>query len=139
MDSPLNLQIVLHTDPKISDEKLERITRELAQEIKDVGVESVGLVSDAKPVEGARSAEAVTLGAIALAVLPVVLPKIMDFLQARSLRGSGKTITIKSQQGDRLLEVSFAPDKMPSTDELKQFIQDITQTVSGNPPQPDQR
>lgn len=86
---PMTIQIDLEDQ---DDEELDRLARQLAGELSDQPVESVELAGAGTAPEGTKSAEAVTLGAVAVAVLPSVLPKIVEFCQAWALRGQGRTV-----------------------------------------------
>ena len=63
-------------------EELDRLTRQLRGELQDLGVESAELVKGGPAPGGSKSVEAVTAGAIAVAVLPTFLPKLVEFIQA---------------------------------------------------------
>ncbi len=54
--------------------------------------------------EGSKAAEVLTLGAVAVAVLPAVLPKIVEFCQAWALRGQGRTVKFKGKVGGQDIE-----------------------------------
>jgi len=86
---PMTIQIALED---WDAEELDRLARQLAGELSDQLVESVELASEGTAPEGTKSAEAITLGAVAVAVLPTVLPKIVEFCQAWALRGQGRTV-----------------------------------------------
>jgi hypothetical protein len=93
--SNFTLQIM---DANITGDDLDEIARLLIQELKEMQeVESVNLASEDNAPAGTKSVDAITTGAIALAVLPTFLPKIVDFLQAWSLRGQGRTIKFKGK------------------------------------------
>ncbi len=48
--------------------------------------------------------EAVTAGAIAIAVLPTFLPKLVEFIQAWALRGQGRTVKFKGKVAGQEVE-----------------------------------
>ena len=60
-------------------------------------LESIQLKSGGSPPTGAKGVEAVTAGSIAISVLPALFPKVLDFLQAWSLQGKGRTIKFKGK------------------------------------------
>ena len=74
-------------------------------------MESLNLVAstDRAPA-GTKSVDPITIGAIAITVLPTVLPKILEFLQSWSLLGRGRTIKFKGKIADQSIEFegSFA-------------------------------
>ena len=85
----MTIQIALE---ERDSEELLRQAGQLADQLGDQPVESVELARAGAAPEGTKSAEAMTLGAVAVAVLPSVLPKIVEFCQAWALRGQGRTV-----------------------------------------------
>lgn len=123
-----NLILNIEAGEDASSEEIDRLTRQLRNEIREMEVESVELVKEETIPEGAKSATAVTLGALAIAVLPTVIPKLIEFLQAWSMRGESRKVRIKTQVGDRSVEAEFSPTAM-SQDELKDLVEMLTETV----------
>jgi hypothetical protein len=83
--------------PANDAEELDRLTRQLLRELKELDLESVQLKSGAAPPVGAKSPGALTAGTIAVSVLPAVIPKLVEFLQAWNLQGRGRTIKFKGK------------------------------------------
>ena len=110
-------------------EELDRLTRQLREEIQELDVESVEPLEAGALPESAKSAEALTLGALAVVLLPAVVPKLIEFLQVWSLRGENRTVKIKTQVADRALEVEFP--KTMSPDELKGIVAMLTEALAG--------
>ncbi len=69
---------------------------------------------------GAKAGEAVTVGALALSVLPAVLPKLLEFLQAWVLRTKSRSVKVKADLGGRIVEVECSGDM--SQNEIKAVI-----------------
>ena len=109
-------------------EELDRLTRQLRDEIQELEVESVELVQGEAP-EVTKSAEAVTLGALALAVMPAAVPQIIEFLKSWSMRGESRTVKVKAQVGDRSLDIEYNPATMSQT-ELKSLVDTLTETLT---------
>lgn len=93
-----------------TDDEIDRMTRQLLGELKDLEVESVKLASGESAPDGTKGVETITAGTIALAVLPTMLPKILEFLQSWSLQGKGRTIKFKGKVAGQNIdfEGSFA-------------------------------
>jgi hypothetical protein len=85
-------------------EELDHLTRQLLGELQQHEVESADLVVSGPAETGTKAADPVTIGAIALAVLPSVVPKIVEFLQQWSLRRSGRTVKFKGNIGGQDIE-----------------------------------
>ncbi|MFQ6102410.1 MAG: hypothetical protein ACE5OS_14455 [Anaerolineae bacterium] len=103
-------------------ERLDGLTRRLLRDLRELGAESVERASGGVLPEGAKG-DAFTLGALALAVVPAFLPKLIDFLQAWSLRGESRRVKIKTPAG---LEVEFTPEKKLSQAELVELVEKLT-------------
>jgi hypothetical protein len=85
-------------------EELDALARQLAGELSELDIESVELARAGAAPEGTKSAEAITLGAVAVAVLPALLPKMVEFCQAWALRGQGRTVKFKGNVGGQDIE-----------------------------------
>jgi hypothetical protein len=109
-------------------EDVDALTRRLRTEIQDFGVESVALQPGASAPSGTKSVEAVTLGALAVTVLPQVLPKFIEFLQAWSLRGKDRTVKIKASVGDRSVDIEYPEGA--SEEVVEELIQKMTDTLT---------
>ena len=86
------------------DEELDVLARQLAGELSEQDVESVELARLGTAPKGTKGAEVVTLGAVAVAVLPALLPKVIEFCQAWALRGQGRTVKFKGKVGGQDIE-----------------------------------
>lgn len=120
-----DLIVLIDAGEDADSEELDFLTRQLRSELQDLEVESVDLLrGDALP-EGTKSAEAITLGALAVTLLPALTPKLIDFVQAWSMRGESRSVRIKTQVGERFLEVEYSPSTM-SKKELKDLVDMLT-------------
>ncbi len=124
----VDLNVFVEPNEQIDLKDLDRYTRQLRDEIREAQVESVDLVSADEIPEGARSAEALTLGALAIAVLPAVLPKVVELLHAWLMRMQGRIVKIKIQSGDQVVEVEYTPTAT-SPEELKQTVDMLTKAL----------
>jgi hypothetical protein len=107
-EQPAELTIQLGLDDG-DVEEVDRLTRQLLGELRGYEVESADLVVSGKAAEGAKAADPITIGAIALAALPSVLPKIVELLQSWISRGPGRTIKFKGKVGDQEIEFEGTP------------------------------
>ena len=92
--------------------------------MRDLQVESVGLATKGSSPKGTKAGEAIALGALAVQVLPPLLPKLLDFLRAWLLRGGDRKLRIKTQVGDQSVEVEVPLSMSPS--DLKGFVDTLT-------------
>lgn len=131
--TPYHITLQLEGDREMHPDELDDATRQLRGELLDMQVESVDLVGKQDVPAGAKSAEAISLGTMAMTVLPVFIPKIMEFLQSWVARNDGKTIKVKTQAGDRSIELEFS-HKAISQDELKTMIETLTHSLGASSP-----
>jgi hypothetical protein len=101
-----------------SNEELDYLTRQLLKELRELEIESARLVSGDTTPAGAKGLESVTVGAIAIAVLPTMLPKVLEFLQSWSLQGKGRTIKFKGKVASQQIEFEGSFDEMQKLVEL---------------------
>ena len=66
----LNLNLSI---PEGTDEEIDTATRRLIRELKELDVESVQLLAGGESPEGTKGIDSVTIGSIAMSVLPSVL------------------------------------------------------------------
>jgi len=97
----LKLQIVddLDDDPA----SVDRLTRRLLAEIKEADVESAEIPRDPEPPPRNAKGDPITIGTIAVAVLPSLLPSLVLLVQHWILRQQDQHIKIKL--GDNELEI----------------------------------
>lgn len=122
--------LMLHIDAQadIDTDKLSQLTGYLRSELEDMDIESVTDVHNQAVPPGAKVVDPLTAGSLIVVVLPAVLPKVMEFIQAWTLRGEGHTVKIKAQRGDRSVEVEYPMRMAP--DEAKKHIDMVMDTLS---------
>ena len=80
-----------------TDEELDRMTRQLLSELRELNVESAELAKGDSAPSGTKSVDPVLMGNIAIAVLPAVLPSVIGLVQAWATRGQGRTVKFKGK------------------------------------------
>lgn len=79
-----------------TEEDIDRMTRQLLSELRELDVESVKLASDVRTPEGAKG-DPTIIGSIALELLPVAIPSVISLVQAWVSRGHGRTVKFKGR------------------------------------------
>ncbi len=79
-----------------TEEELDRNTRQLLYELRELDVESAKLAKGHAAPEGAKG-DPITLGSILISTLPTVLPAVITLVQSWSSRGQGRTIKFKGK------------------------------------------
>jgi hypothetical protein len=123
-----SLTILVDAGKDALAEDVDALTRQLRTEIQDFGVESVSLQTGPAAPSGTKSVEAVTLGALAITILPTALPRLIEFLQAWSLRSKDRTVKIKASVGDRSVDVEYPAGASETV--VKELIQKMTDTLA---------
>jgi hypothetical protein len=106
-------------------DELDQLSRQLRTELEDLDVGEVSLVEQGEIPAGAKSAEAVTWGALAITVLPTLLPKLVEFLQSWVMRAEDRKVKIKTVTGDQTVEIEY-PTKGVSAQDLERLVKAMT-------------
>lgn len=94
-EDPIKFEIeILAKDT--TEEELDMLTRNLLKELRETDVESAKLLSIGTAPEGSKG-DPVTIGMLALEVLPAVLPGVIALVQAWVMRGQGRTVKFKGK------------------------------------------
>lgn len=97
MDGPdltqLNIEI---TATDATEEDIDRMTRQLLLELRDLDVESAELAKGGPAPAGSKG-DPITIGNIALEILPAILPSVIGLVQAWAARGQGRMVKFKAR------------------------------------------
>jgi hypothetical protein len=92
-EDPIEFEIEILVNDT-TQEDLDKLTRNLLKELRETDVESANLVSIGAAPEGSKG-DPVTIGTLALEVLPVAIPSVIALVQAWVMRGQGRTVKFK--------------------------------------------
>jgi len=109
--TPLELRLEVSVNDSTTDE-LDWTTRQLLAELRDTNVESAELAGDETAPRGTKAVDPVTLGAIAIVVLPTVLPKVIELVQAWMLRGQGRVVKFKGKIAGQNITFEGQPEDL---------------------------
>jgi hypothetical protein len=87
-----------------SEEELDRMTRQLLSELREIDVDRVELGRAGAAPGGTKAVDPITLGSIVVTALPAILPKVLDGVQAWAMRGSNRTVKFKGKIGGQAIE-----------------------------------
>ena len=82
--------------PDVSEEEIDWMTRQLLSELRELDVESAELTKGG-PAPAGTKGDPISIGSIALELLPSVLPSVFGLVQAWASRGQGRTIKFKGE------------------------------------------
>ena len=79
-----------------TDEELDRMTRQLLSELRELNVESAELTKGEPAPDGSKG-DPIALGSIALELFPAVLPSVIGLVQSWMTRGQGRIVKFKGK------------------------------------------
>ena len=90
-----------------TDEELDRMTRQLLSELRELDVESAQLTKGGPTPKGSKG-DPLTIGSIMISALPTALPAVVALVQAWTARGQGRTVKFKG----RGIEFEGSPEEL---------------------------
>jgi hypothetical protein len=94
-EEALNFEIEVISS-EATEEELDRMTRNLLFELRQTDVESAELVSVGTAPDGTKG-DAITIGTLAMTVVPAVLPVVIEMIRAWAGRREGRTVKFKGK------------------------------------------
>jgi hypothetical protein len=95
-ENPIEFEIEV-TAHDATPEDLDGMTRNLLRELRESDVESARLLSVGSAPKGTKAGESITIGMLAIEVLPSVLPSVIGLVQGWVTRGQGRTVKFKGK------------------------------------------
>jgi len=114
------LDLTISLQDQVEDEELDRLTRQLRDEIAELDVEEVELAPGTELPPGAKG-DPITIGSIVVAMASAgVFTALIELLKSWALRREGRTITVKAKVGEREVELTYSPTET-SPEEMTRF------------------
>ncbi|TMC50083.1 MAG: hypothetical protein E6J26_10015 [Chloroflexi bacterium] len=124
---PITLQLDAGADA--GAEELDQLTRQLRDELAELPeVQSADLLHAGAAPRGSKAIDLISLGALGVSILPTAVPKLVDVLGGWLMRDENRKIKIKTQMGDRSVELEYSPSAMSQAD-LKQLVETLTSAL----------
>lgn len=121
------IQLIVEFSPEedLDQEELAEMTQGLRMEMEEIpDVESIEAPSGSDPAQaipaGAKAGGLLTLGKLAMQVVPTAIPACVGFLKDWTLRPGSSPIKIRVQHADRSTEIEYDPRSM-SQEEIKEL------------------
>jgi len=112
MDETTAVEMTLEVgSSEATEEELDELTRQLLQELKQTDVESAERIKGGSVPIGAKG-DPITVASIAITVLPIVLPKIVETVQAWIMRGSNRTVKFKGKVNGQAVDFEGSSDDL---------------------------
>jgi len=112
VQAPIRLILQVEAGPQADPDQIDRQTRTLIRELRELHIESIEPARLANPPPGAKAGEAIALGSVVVSVLPSILETVILFLRDWSSRSSDRRVKLRFQVGDNLLEIEYDPMTM---------------------------
>lgn len=133
----LTMQIELETDDEPDKAWIDRMTRMLMGELRNLDLDDIKPLEDDELPTGAKSSGMIVAGAMVMTLAPVVIPAVIDFLKSWILRPRGETVEVTLQAaGGATIKVT---GKDMSPDDVKEWISAFPAGQNhpqGSPPPP---
>ena len=128
---PVRLTIHLETREAVDQEELYRLRQLLKQNLEEFPLELVPSQGDEAPqIEvGAKGVDPSLWGPIVVVMLPLVLPKLIEFLHDWTLRDQNRVIRFKADLKNRSVEGEYPYGMTP--DEAKKHLEMIMGILKG--------
>jgi hypothetical protein len=94
-EEPIELNVQVSAE-NATEEDIDLMTRYLLAALRDLNVESAELAKGGSAPAGSKG-DPVTIGSIAVEVLPAAIPGLVKFIQAWMARGQGRTVKFKGR------------------------------------------
>jgi hypothetical protein len=101
-EETINLQLTVDLEDA-DREEVDRLARQLLEEIHALEVESARLAQAEAPPEGAKG-DSVALGSILVTALPAVLPTLVEAISSWVQRAQGRSVKFKGEIGGIVFE-----------------------------------
>lgn len=100
--SELNIEI---SSAGATEEEIDDMTHQLLSELRrEMDVERAELTKGGAAEDGTKAVDPIMTGSILISVLPALLPKIVDGVQAWALRGSNRTVKFRGRVAGQAIE-----------------------------------
>jgi len=130
-EQPLDLTISLQDD--VDEEELAQLTRQLRDEIAELGVDAVGLAPGTSLPVGAKG-DPITIGSIVISLATAgVFTGLIELLKAWALRREGRTVHFKAKVQDQEVELSYSPEGSKPED-MSRFASKIVTAMQKKKP-----
>lgn len=94
-EQPIELEIQISAQDA-SNQELDRMARNLLMELRRTDVESVTLTS-AGPAPSGSKGDPITIGSLAIEVLPTAIPSVIALVQAWMLHDKNRAVKFKNK------------------------------------------
>jgi len=127
-DRACELLLKFGSSQAIEDAELDRLARRFNLELQNENIDSE--LALATTPEETKSAIGAAIGALAVKIVPNVLPLLIERIRQFLARSPNQTVKVKIQLGDRAVDIEYPGDKRLSTKDVSVLIEALTGSVS---------
>jgi hypothetical protein len=114
----------------IDDEKLDQLTRSLRRTIEEADLEGARVERVAGDLPAGARGDAVTLGALAVAVAPVLVDQLIQIIRGWCARAGTKPVKVAVRVGDREVSAEYDAARM-TAEEVEAVARTLRSTLAG--------
>ena len=110
-------QLAIHLDlGDANAEELDRLTRQLRDEIKELNVESAEMAKGGDAPAGTKSAELILFNQMVVTLAPTLIPQVVALIKGWTERRPTQSVKIKVAVGKKNVEAEFDPLTISAND-----------------------
>ena len=128
----VKLELCFQAVPGADADLIDRETRQLRSELRELHLGSVELTTGEAP-SSTKSSNGLVLGSLIMEILPNAISPLIEFLRSWTLRRHGRTIKVKAVLEDRSVEMEFDPGTV-SPAEVKSLVNSIVKELERTGP-----
>ena len=122
------LDLTISLQDQVDQDELDRLTRQLCDEINELDVEDARLAKGSELPVGAKG-DPITVGSIVVALASAgVFTGLVELIKSWALRREGRTITVRAKVGEREVELAYSPAET-SPEEMIKFVDTVMGTL----------
>ena len=115
---PTEVKIIVESLDELDEEIIDNLTNSLMEDLREFDVYSI-LKHNEEPDNNTKG-DSVTIGVLLLAVMPTILPSILEFIKTWAV--DNRRVTLEAPNGAK---IEFVPDKKYSKKELMKFLEEL--------------
>jgi hypothetical protein len=103
-ESAIKLKLTVSLGRGVPDDEVDLVTRDLRSQLLDAGMKRVDLATAALPAN-AKAGTGSVVGDLMLAVLPVLLPKLVELIKSWRAEAPKRSVTVRAEVNGAPVEI----------------------------------
>lgn len=119
-------RLLIHVEAAGADEEeLDRLTRQLLDEVRESDVEAVGPIAAGPAPAGSKAGGLESIGLLAVQLAPAAIPALLGLLRDWAGRRSGRDVKLRAQLPGGEMELEYPVGSL-SPEQLKVLVETVT-------------